>query len=193
MEESTQKNQASDQVSKPDTQKKTAPVKRTFRNGPSRQSRSPREEKEFEEKILDLRRVVRVTGGGKRFRFRVAMIIGDRKGRIGMGIAKGKDVPGAISKAKALAERNIIKFPLTGNTIDHEVHAKFCASKVVLKPASVGHGLVAGGSVRIVCSLVGIKDISAKILGTTTNKINNAHATLLALKKIRTKKAANKK
>jgi small subunit ribosomal protein S5 len=148
-----------------------------------------REEKIFDEKLLDLRRVTRVTAGGKRFSFRATLVIGDRKGRVGVGIAKGKDVAQSIAKAKSVAERTLITIPIINNTIPHEISAKYCAAKVILKPAPEGHGLVAGGPVRIVCDLAGIKNLSAKILGRTPNKLSNARATLEALKNLK----ANKK
>ena len=141
---------------------------------------------EFKEKVLDLRRVTRVTAGGKRFRFRVTVIIGDEKGRVGAGIAKGLDVAQAVAKAKANAKKNIITVPLKGRTILHEVEAKFSAAKVRLKPAKEGHGLIAGGAVRTVLSLAGVKDITAKCLGRTPNKLTNALATIEALKKLKT-------
>ncbi len=140
---------------------------------------------EFKDKVLDLRRVTRVTAGGKRFRFRVTVIIGDEKGRVAAGIAKGLDVQQAIAKAKTNAKKNIIVVPLAGRTIPHEVEAKFSAAEVRLKPAKQGHGLIAGGAVRVVLSLAGIRDITAKCLGRTPNKLTNALATIEALKKLR--------
>ncbi len=140
---------------------------------------------EFREKVLDLRRVTRVTAGGKRFRFRATVIIGDGRGRVGAGIAKGLDVAQAIAKAKSDAKKNVIIVPLKGRTILHEVEAKFSAARVKLKPAKEGHGLIAGGAVRVVLSMAGIKDITAKCLGRTPNKLTNALATIEALKKIR--------
>jgi len=142
---------------------------------------------EFKEKVIDLRRVTRVVAGGKRFRFRVTILLGDERGRIGLGIAKGSDVQDAISKAKNKAKKNMIAIPLNGRTINHEVIAKYGAARVLLKPAVEGHGLKAGGAVRFVLSLVGIKDITAKCLGRTKNKLTNARATLSALKMIKTR------
>src|SRR5574344_11876 len=142
---------------------------------------SRREEKIFDEKLLDLRRVVRVTAGGKRFSFRATLVIGDKKGRVAVGIAKGKDVAQAIAKAKASAEKRLVNVPIIDGTIPHEITAKYCAAKILLKPAKEGHGLVAGGPVRIVCDLAGIRNVSAKILGRTPNKLSNARATLEAL------------
>lgn len=146
---------------------------------------SRREEKIFDEKLLDLRRVVRVTAGGKRFSFRATLVIGDKKGRVAVGIAKGKDVAQAIAKAKASAEKRLVNVPIIDGTIPHEITAKYCAAKILLKPAKEGHGLVAGGPVRIVCDLAGIRNLSAKILGRTPNKLSNARATLEALKNLK--------
>ena len=154
----------------------------------SRFSRQPIKKEEFKDKVLDLRRVTRVTAGGKRFRFRVTVIIGDEKGRVAAGIAKGLDVQQAIAKAKSNAKRKIVHVPLVGRTIPHEVEAKFSAAEVRLKPAKPGHGLVAGGAVRVVLSLAGIKDVTAKCLGRTPNKLTNALATIEALKQLRAKK-----
>ena len=141
---------------------------------------------EFKEKVLDLRRVTRVVAGGKRFRFRVTIALGDEKGRVGVGIAKGLDVQGAIGKAKVDARKNMITLNLKdGRTIPHEVEAKYSAAKVLIKPAAEGRGLKAGGAVRFVLSLAGVKDASAKCLGRTPNKLTNAMATIEALKTIK--------
>ena len=140
---------------------------------------------EFKDKVLDLRRVARVVAGGKRMRFRATVVIGDEKGRIGVGIGKGLDVTDAIAKAKAIAQKNVLTIPIKGRTIPHEVEAKFSAARVRLKPAKEGHGLRAGGAVRVVLSLLGVRDITAKSLGRTPNKLTNALATLEALKKLK--------
>jgi len=150
-------------------------------------------ESEFKEKVLDLRRVTRVVAGGKRFRFRSTVVIGDERGRVGIGVAKGADVQDSVNKAKAKAKKNIITVSLKGKTINHEVEAKYSAAKVLLRPAVEGHGLKAGGAVRTVLSLLGIKDITAKCLGRTTNKLTNAMATIEALKKIKSKPVEIKK
>lgn len=144
---------------------------------------------EFKEKVLDLRRVARVVAGGKRFRFRVTIILGDEKGRVGVGIAKGVDVAQAVEKAKVSAKKKIMTIPLKGRTIPHEVGAKFSAAKIIIKPAQKGHGLKAGGAVRVVLLLAGVRDATAKCLGGTKNKLTNALATIEALKKIKSKKA----
>jgi len=140
---------------------------------------------EFESKLLDLRRTARVTAGGRRFHFRAVMVVGDRKGRVGVGVAKGLDVAQGIKKATRVAKSNLIDVNIVKETIPHEVIAKFKAARVLLKPQKKGRGLVAGGTVRIVCSLAGIKDISAKILGRTGNKLNNARATIKALEMLK--------
>jgi len=140
---------------------------------------------EFDSKLLDLSRVMRMTGGGRRFRFRAAVVVGDRKGRIGFGIAKGKDVSQAVEKATRMAKKNIVKIPIKEETIPHSVEAKFGAAKVILKPQRKGRGLVAGGTVRIICVLAGIRNISSKKLGRTSNKINNAKATIKALGRLK--------
>lgn len=142
-------------------------------------------EEEFESRLLDLARVTRVRAGGRRLRFRAGVVIGDRKGQVGFGLAKGRDVSQAVEKATRFAKKNLIKIPTTKDTIPYPVEAKFGAARVMLKPQRKGRGLVAGGTVRVICTLAGIKNISSKILGRTGNKINNAKATISALKKLR--------
>ncbi len=139
----------------------------------------------LKDKVLDLRRVTRVVAGGKRFRFRVTIVLGNEKGKVGVGVAKGLDVQAAIGKAKNDALKNLFDIPLKGRTIPHEVEAKFSAAHVRIKPASEGHGMKAGGAVRVVLSMAGIKDITAKCLGRTPNKLTNALATMEALKKLK--------
>jgi small subunit ribosomal protein S5 len=162
-------------------------------NKPRPRTNIPKDE--FKDKVLDLRRVTRVTAGGKRFRFRATVIIGDEKGRVGVGVSKGLDVAQTVQKARASAKRRIITVPLVGRTIPHEAEAKFSAAHVRIRPAKEGHGLIAGGAVRVVLGLVGIKDVTAKCLGRTPNKLTNALATIEALKKMRLKspKANEKK
>jgi small subunit ribosomal protein S5 len=139
---------------------------------------------EFKEKTLDLRRVARVVSGGKRFSFRCAVAIGNEKGKVGMGVEKGKDVAQAMQKAKSKAQKNIIVVPLKDTTIPHEVSAKFSAARVLIRPARKGSGLKAGGAVRIILSLAGVQDATSKCLGRTKNKLTNALAAIEALKKI---------
>jgi len=135
---------------------------------------------EFEQKIIDLARVTRVMAGGKRMRFRACVVVGDKKGKVGYGIAKGADVTIAVNKAATKAKRDLFQIKLYNDTIPHEVEVKFKAAKVLLKPAPQGTGIIAGGAVRNVLELTGIPNIVAKILG-TNNKINNVKATLKAL------------
>lgn len=143
-----------------------------------------REKPEFEQKLLDLARVTRVVKGGRRFRFRATLVIGNRKGNVGVGVAKGSDVSDAIQKAYNDAKKNMITIKLAGNTISHDVSVKLGSAKVLLKPASEGRGVIAGGAVRSVVDLAGIRDIVSKSLG-SSNKLNVARATVEALKEIK--------
>lgn len=149
--------------------------------------REPRikEKDEFESKLLDLARVARMTRGGRRFRFRALVVVGDQKGKVGTGIAKGADVSQAIEKATVAAKKNMIIVPIDKETIPHQVEAKFGAARILLKPQSKGRGLVAGGTVRTICALAGIKNISSKVLARTGNKLNNAGATMKALRSLK--------
>ena len=144
-----------------------------------------KEKSEYDQKVLDVARVTRVVAGGRRFRFRTVVIIGNRAGKVALGIAKAQDVTTAVEKAVTSAKKNLIIVPIKDTTIPHEVAAKFGASKIILKPAKKGRGLVAGGVVRVICDLVGIENISSKVVSRTTNKLNNARATLEALKKLK--------
>lgn len=146
----------------------------------------PRRVSEYQEKVLEIRRVTRVMAGGKRFSFRATVVLGNRMGKVGIGIAKGLDVTAAVEKAKRQAEKHMIVIPLQdGRTIAFDVQAKYGAARVRIKPAAAGHGLIAGGSVRVVLDLLGVKDVSAKILGTTKNKLSNARAAVEALMKLK--------
>jgi small subunit ribosomal protein S5 len=161
------------------------------KGGGGRGGRAPRREEEkdgFNEAVLDLRRVTRVVAGGKRFRFRATVVIGDGKGKVGVGVAKGADVQQSIQKAKTAAKRKLVSFRIVNGTIPHEVKAKFSAAEVLLRPAKEGHGLMAGGPVRAVMLLSGVKDITAKCLGGTKNKLTNAMAALEALKQFKNSK-----
>lgn len=157
------------------SEKRLSRVSRDFKKQPS----------EYKEKVLDLRRVTRVMAGGKRFKFRATVVIGNEKGTVGIGIAKGMDVQQSVDKAKTRAKKNLISLKLKGKTIPHEVDAKFSAAKVLVKPAKEGHGLKAGGAVRTVLLLAGVRDATAKCLGGTKNKLTNAMATIEALKKLK--------
>ena len=153
---------------------------------PSRQrsNRAPREKKEFDQQVIDIARVTRVMAGGKRMRFRACIVIGDRKGRVGMGLAKGADVSGAITKAVAKAKKHLMNVTIVNETIPHVVEEKFGAAKVLLKPAPQGSGIIAGGAVRSLFELAGIRNIVGKMLG-SQNKVNNIQAALGALAKLR--------
>ena len=144
-----------------------------------------RKERKYESKLLDLARVAHTREGGRRMSFRAVMVVGDGKGSIGVGVASGSDVSKGIQKATKVAERDIIKVPIINGTIPHQVEAKYSAARILLKPQRRRRGLVAGGTVRIMCSLAGIEDISSKVLGTTRNKLNNARAVIKAFKKLR--------
>lgn len=155
------------------------------RKGPNnprrgRRGRQEREPREFEQKILDLARVTRVTKGGKRMRFRTCLIIGDKKGRVGMGVAKGTDVATSVEKAFRQAKKNLITVPIVNETIPYRVDMKLGAAKIILKPAPEGTGLKSGGPIRLVLELAGVPNAVSKVLG-TSNKINNAKATFAAL------------
>lgn len=142
--------------------------------------RTKKEKPEFDQKLLDLARVTRVVKGGRRFRFRASLVIGNRKGKVGVGVGKGADVSDSIKKAYDDARKNLIDVPMLKNTIAHEVFMKLGSAKVMLKPAAKGRGIVAGGAVRAVVDYAGIKDIVSKSLG-TANKLNVARATVAAL------------
>jgi small subunit ribosomal protein S5 len=155
----------------------------------SRRSSGPREPKEFEQKTIEIARVTRVVAGGKRMRFRATVAIGDQKGRVAVGIAKGSDVSNAIQKAVTAAKKQMIRVPIVNDTIPHEIRVKFGASLIMLKPAPKGTGVIAGGPVRTVMELAGVKNVVSKILG-SPNKINNVYALMLALGRLRTRETA---
>ncbi len=144
-----------------------------------------REPKEFSEEVIQIDRVTRVVKGGRKLRFRATVAIGNKKGKVGVGIGKSHEVTGAIQKAISKAKRNLIVVPLDGSTIPHDMKIKYKASKILLLPAGPGTGIIAGGPIRKVLELAGIKDILSKSFG-TTNKLNNTKATFEALKQLRT-------
>lgn len=146
----------------------------------------PREPREFDQKTIDLARVTRVVAGGKRMRFRATVAIGDKKGRVGVGIAKGSDVSNSIQKAYTAARKHMIRIPIVNDTIPHQITAKYRAAIVMLKPAPAGTGVIAGGPIRAVMELGGVKNVVSKILG-SPNKINNLYAVMTALERLRTK------
>ena len=146
-----------------------------------------RTEPEFIQQLVDLARVTRVVKGGKRLSFRACMVIGNNKGEIGMGVAKGTDVAGAIQKAVRRANKDLIKVTIVNETIPHWVKAKYGAAQVLLRPARKGHGIVAGGAVRMVLAVSGIRNITGKIMG-SKNKMNNVKATFKALQLLKVPK-----
>jgi len=143
-----------------------------------------KEEKEFEEKVVQIDRVTYVVAGGKRIRFRALVVLGDRQGRVGVGVAKANEVPDAVKKAQSRAKKSIIQVPLKEKTIPFEVKQKYGSAYVLLKPAPPGTGIIAGGPIRAVVELAGITDILSKMLG-SDNKINNVFAVYEALKRLR--------
>ncbi len=148
-----------------------------------------KKDNEFESKLLDLSRVERMTAGGRRLRFQAVMVVGDKKNKVGVESAKSGDVSSAIEKATKMAKKRMIEIPLVEETIPHQVEAKYGAARVLLRPQKKGRGLVAGGTVRSICLVAGIKNISAKITGRTSNKLNNAKAMLKALGELKKKES----
>lgn len=141
----------------------------------------------FETKLVHVRRVTKMYKGGRRLKLSVVVVVGDKKGKVGIGTGKGLDVKGAQEKAVAQAKKNMVLIPLKGNTIPHEVLFKFKSSRILLKPAAPGTGIVAGSSVRMVAEVAGVNDVLSKILG-ANNKITNAYAAIYALKSLRSSK-----
>ena len=146
-----------------------------------KKGKSPiKEKKEFDEEVIQIDRVTRVVKGGRRLRFRATVVIGDRKGRVGIGIGKSTEVTGAIQKAISKAKRSIIRVPIFGTTIPHDIKIKLKSSKILMMPASEGTGIIAGGAVRKVVELAGIKNILSKSFG-TNNRVSNTQAAYKAL------------
>lgn len=149
--------------------------------------------KEFNEVVIQIDRVTRVVKGGRRLRFRATVAIGDMKGRVGIGLGKSVEVASAIQKAVSQAKKNLITVPLDGATIPHDIQIKYKSSKIRLIPAGPGTGIIAGGSVRKVLELAGVNNILSKSLG-SSNRVNNAKATVEALKELReTERVKNQK
>ncbi len=152
---------------------------------------SDSEVSEYSNKVIEVRRVTRVVAGGKRMRFRACVVVGNRNGQIGAGTGKGADVPSAVTKAIALAKKHLITVSIVDGTIPHRIYNKFKAAKLLLKPAPKGRGIIAGGSVRAVLELAGIKNVVGKILG-SNNKENNVKAAIIALQKLKPRLRVNK-
>jgi len=158
-------------------------------NGAIMEYEKPR--KEFEEKRVSIGRVARVVAGGRRIRSRVVIVVGDKNGRVGFGIGKGTDVSLASAKAVNAAKKHLLKVPIINDTIPHEITARFSGAHVMLKPAGKGTSIIAGGPVRAVVELAGIKNILSKSLG-SSNPTNIVAATILALSSLRTPKRIDK-
>lgn len=149
----------------------------------AREERFMQEAREFEEKVIQVNRVSKKTKGGNKMSFSVIVVVGDKKGRVGVGLGKAKDVASAIRKGASYAKKHLITVPMVGGTIPHDILIKRGAAKILLKPAPEGAGVIAGGAVRVVVEGAGIRNISSKILG-TKNQASNVYATLEALSKL---------
>jgi small subunit ribosomal protein S5 len=152
----------------------------------SNQDGDGRQRDEFDQKVVEVKRVTRVVAGGKRMRFRALVVIGDHKGKVGMGLKKGADVMESVNKAVNQAKKNLVTLPLVNETIPHAINVKYKSSSLMLKPARPGSGIIAGGAVRQVCDLAGVKNIVSKMLG-SNNKVNNVKAVFAAFQKMRSK------
>jgi small subunit ribosomal protein S5 len=160
-----------------------APATTQHRRPMPRRPEAAPEEKQFDERTLHIDRVARVVKGGRRFRFRALVAIGDKKGRVGVGIAKGADVTAAINKATDVAKKNLVSVSLYKGTIPHETSAKLGGAHILIMPASAGTGLIAGGVVRTLLEVAGISNALSKSLG-SSNKVNTAYATIEALQRL---------
>jgi small subunit ribosomal protein S5 len=145
-----------------------------------------RERSEFDQKVVEVKRVTRVVAGGKRMRFRALVVIGNHKGKVGMGLKKGADVAESVNKAVNAAKKNLIVLPLVNETIPHALNVKYKSSSLMLKPAKPGTGVIAGGAVRSVMDLSGVKNVVCKMLG-SNNKVNNVKAVFAAFSKMKSK------
>ncbi len=147
----------------------------------NRRDQTPAEPKQFEEIVINIDRVSRVVKGGRRFRFKALVVVGDRKTKVGIGVAKGADVQAAIAKATDVAKKHMIIIPVANDTIPHEAEVRFSGAQVLLKPAAPGTGIIAGGVIRTIIGVTGIHNLLSKSLG-STNKVNIAYATIDALR-----------
>jgi len=149
----------------------------------NRRDQMPTEQKQFEELVINIDRVARVVKGGRRFRFKALVVVGDRKNKVGVGVSKGADVQAAIAKATDVAKKNMVTIPIAGDTIPHDAEVKVSGAQVLIKPAAPGTGIIAGGVVRSIIGVTGIRNMLSKSLG-STNKVNIAYATIEALKSL---------
>lgn len=149
-------------------------------------NRGDRPVREFDQKVVEVKRVTRVVAGGKRMRFRALVVIGDHKGKVGIGLKKGVDVAESVNKAVNQAKKNMITLPLVNDTIPHEIKLKYKSSQIIMLPARPGTGVIAGGAVRSVLDMAGVKNVISKMLG-SNNKVNNVRATFAAFKMMRSK------
>jgi len=156
---------------------------RNDRRDGRRHADAPKEEKIFSEYVVSVDRVARVVKGGRRFRFKALVAVGDSKKRVGIGVAKGMDVQVAVSKATDKAKKSLITIPVVNSTIPHDVEAKVGGAKVLLRAAAPGTGIIAGGTVRSIVNLTGVTNLMGKALG-SNNKVNNAYATIEALRQL---------
>ena len=149
----------------------------------NRRNDVPQEPKEFEEVVINIDRVARVVKGGRRFRFKALVVVGNRKDKVGVGVSKGQDVQTAVAKATDVAKKHLITIPITNATIPHDAEVKLSGARVLIKPAAPGTGIIAGGVVRQVIGVTGVHNMLSKSLG-STNKVNIAYATIEALKSL---------
>lgn len=155
------------------------------RRNPNKEGEA-REKSEFDQKVVEVSRVTRVTSGGKRMRFRALVVIGDHKGKVGMGLKKGADFSESVNKAVNAAKKNMISLPLVNETIPHGLNIKYKSASLMLKPAKPGTGVIAGGAIRSVMELAGVKNVVSKMLG-SNNKVNNVKAVFSAFSKMKSK------
>ncbi|MBI3889439.1 30S ribosomal protein S5 [Candidatus Saccharibacteria bacterium] len=149
----------------------------------NRRDAAPQEPKEFEELVINIDRVARVVKGGRRFRFKALVVVGNRKGKVGVGVSKGQDVQTAVAKATDVAKKHLISIPVLNGTIPHDAEVRLSGAHVLIKPAAPGTGIIAGGVVRQIIGVTGINNMLSKSLG-STNKVNIAYATIEALRSL---------
>lgn len=157
---------------------------RRDRRGRGRRNNRDNANKMYEEQTISIDRVSRTVKGGRRLRFKALVVMGDRKNRVGVGVAKGRDVQQAIEKANSVAKKNMVAIPLVNGTIPHDIEVKYGAAHVLLKPAAPGTGIIAGGVIRTIIGTTGINNLVTKSLG-STNKVNIAYATIKALSELK--------